>query len=416
MGSHVFTVGKNNSMDTFKTTWKEVTTHCGTVLGEDIANEMRLGSKVVIAQPQYTQEQQDKHDDSQKKRRSRLERVKTAVEKKLDNKTAIVTKGKTRQATQEEKDAVEDAEIEVAQLTAQIEEIQDQIDEDLPIQLVGSDKMVYDSAWKVYQERLSKLESGRGKAFNKIAGQCEKPLLEAMKSHSEHDSVMASSDPLRLKALIEKTILDQAQDTYPFATVYNQTVSLHGFQQNNLTDDEWHQHLGTRAEVAMSAGVIFTNPTLLDYVSQDVHKKPYNQLSADEKVVIDADTAERYLAYVMLRQSGSQHKALRSELTTDYLKANVSDLGNQTYPKTRTDVLKFLQTYSKAMPQPEPPVSLGGSFAQKGGRTNNNGGKGRKGGDKSYDKEFWRERSCHGCNQKGHPKWACPNKNGSSGP
>ena len=49
LGSHVFTVGKNNSMDTFKTTWKEVTTHCGTVLGEDIANEMRLGSKVVIA-------------------------------------------------------------------------------------------------------------------------------------------------------------------------------------------------------------------------------------------------------------------------------------------------------------------------------------------------------------------------------
>ena len=92
-----------------------------------------------------------------------------------------------------------------------------------------------------------------------------------------------------MKSLIEKAILNQAQDTYPFATVYNQTVSLHGFQQNNLSDDEWQQHLGTRAEVAMSAGVIFTNPTLLDYVSKDVHKKEYSQLSDAEKLLIEAD-------------------------------------------------------------------------------------------------------------------------------
>ena len=112
----------------------------------------------------------------------------------------------------------------------------------------------------------------------------------------------------------------------------------------------------------------------------------------------------------MLRQSGSQHKALKSELTTDYLKANMTDQGTHTYPKTRTDVLKFLQTYSKALPTPDAPVSLGGSFAQKGGR-NNSGGKGRKGnGNKSYDKDFWRLRSCNGCGQKGHPQWACPNK------
>ena len=140
LGNHVFTIGKTNSMDTFKTTWIEITTHCGTVLGEDVANELRSGTEVVLDKPDYTQEQKDKHADSEKKRRTRQERIKTAMEKKLDAKTAIVNKGNKKGAAAADKEAGLNAEIEVAQLTSEIEELQDQIDEDLPIQLVGAER------------------------------------------------------------------------------------------------------------------------------------------------------------------------------------------------------------------------------------------------------------------------------------
>ena len=97
-----------------------------------------------------------------------------------------------------------------------------------------------------------------------------------------------------------------------------------------------------------------------------------------------------------MKQSGAQHKALKKELMTDYVKSHVSDTGKATYPKTRTDVLKYLQTYSKNAPVSEPPFSHGGSFAQKG-----------SGGGPQYDKAYWKDKTCFNCGKKGHPKFAC---------
>jgi hypothetical protein len=48
--------------------------------------------------------------------------------------------------------------------------------------------------------------------------------------------------------------------------------------------------------------------------------------------------------------------------------------------------------------------SEGLSFAQKGGR----GTRGSKGqGTKTFDKEYWKDKTCFNCSKKGHPSSSC---------
>jgi hypothetical protein len=48
--------------------------------------------------------------------------------------------------------------------------------------------------------------------------------------------------------------------------------------------------------------------------------------------------------------------------------------------------------------------SEGSSFAQKGGR----GGRGSNGrGTITFDKEYWKDKTCFNCGEKGHPSSSC---------
>jgi hypothetical protein len=53
-----------------------------------------------------------------------------------------------------------------------------------------------------------------------IWGQCMQVLLDKMKHDLDWNSTSESYDPLTLLKLIEKTILAQTEDQYPYATVY----------------------------------------------------------------------------------------------------------------------------------------------------------------------------------------------------
>lgn len=396
LGDNMFTYGQKNSADKLRTSWDELTTHCGATLGTDIGTELSTKTKLTLPKPEYTQEQKDAHDAAVTKKKTQLERLKQAKEKKKVAKDAIVAKGAARNASADDKAAGIEAEIEVAELTNDIENLQDQIDNEHPLELSGKEKKEWDAKWKAYEDRVIKLEQGRGKAFAKAKGQCTQQLLEEMKSDPDHDTVMASNDPLQLYQLMERVIMGQSDDTYPFAVIYNQEQSLFGYQQNGMTNEQWYTSFNTRVDVAKAAGVVKLHPILLDYTAQDVHSKPYKDLTPEQKKTIEADTTERYYTYMFLRQSGAQHKGLKKDLLKDYMKAHVSDTGTATYPKTRTDGLKYLQTYSKTHSTvTEQPVSLGNSFAQRGS------------GGKHYDKAFWKDKTCHNCGKKGHPKYAC---------
>jgi hypothetical protein len=52
-----------------------------------------------------------------------------------------------------------------------------------------------------------------------------------MKQDADWITVSTSYDPLSLYRLIEKTILAQTEDQYPFATGYAQELAFYSFKQ-----------------------------------------------------------------------------------------------------------------------------------------------------------------------------------------
>jgi hypothetical protein len=52
-----------------------------------------------------------------------------------------------------------------------------------------------------------------------------------MKQDMDCNTVSILYDPLTLFRLIERTVLAQTEDQYPFATVYDQELSFYSFKQ-----------------------------------------------------------------------------------------------------------------------------------------------------------------------------------------
>ncbi len=72
-----------------------------------------------------------------------------------------------------------------------------------------------------------------------------------------------SYDPLALYTIIERVILKQTDDQYPFAAIQEQVLAVHSTKQGTLTNAQWYKRFNTRYEVARSIGVEFANVTSL---------------------------------------------------------------------------------------------------------------------------------------------------------
>jgi hypothetical protein len=68
---------------------------------------------------------------------------------------------------------------------------------------------------------------------------------------------------------------------------------------------------------------------------------------------------DQYLAYILLINSGGQHKHLRKELQNNFTK------GSDKYPENCSQTLLFLDRYLKSAPADS--ALQGTAFAQKGG-------------------------------------------------
>ena len=126
----------------------------------------------------------------------------------------------------------------LALLENEIEEALSQASVELPIKLNETEKTEHDKAWRTYRERASRLETQRGQAFSMIRGQCMNVLLDKMKHDTDWTTASESYNPLTLFWLIEKTILGQTEDQYPFATVYEKESAFYSFSQIILTNEQ----------------------------------------------------------------------------------------------------------------------------------------------------------------------------------
>ena len=88
-------------------------------------------------------------------------------------------------------------------------------------------------------------------------------------------------------------------------------------------------------------GIRFLHTTLIEYIAKYVHDKEFKDLTEAQKTEFEKDSEERYLPFIMLRNSGKEHDRLRDDLNKDYAK------DNEQYPNTRQQCAYLLQKYSK---------------------------------------------------------------------
>jgi hypothetical protein len=219
-----------------------------------------------------------------------------------------------------------------------------------------------------------------------------------MKQDTDWNMASRSYDPLDLYQLIEKMTLAQTEDQYPFATLYDQELGFYSFRQEMMSNLQWYEKFNTKVDVGSAIGVTQQHKVLLEYVAQENHTLAFTALSAKQKQVVREDAEEWYISYAFLRQSRAQHGNLKVDLRNDFT------TGSNRYPKTRQQFLHLLDKYSKTVVVPKTTSSEGSSFAQKGGR----GGRGSKGqGTITFDKEYWKDKTCFNCGEKGHPSSSC---------
>ena len=154
-------------------------------------------------------------------------------------------------------------------------------------------------------------------------------LKDKMKHDATYESVMDSCDPLKLKKLIEKIILSQSDDQYPYATFFEQDKVLVCFHQHELSNAQYYEKFNTRVDVAKAVGVTRTHKGAVSHTAKLLHKKEFEDLTNDEKVAVKDEAEERYYAYVMLQNSSSVHAKLKNGLIDDYAK------GQDHFPKNR---------------------------------------------------------------------------------
>jgi hypothetical protein len=108
---------------------------------------------------------------------------------------------------------------------------------------------------RTFWECNANLIKHQGQAFSLIQGQCTQLLQDRMKQDTEWTNVSTSYDTLTLYRLIERTVLTQTEDQYPFATVYDQELSFYSFRQETLSNPQWYEQFNTKVDVGDAIGL-----------------------------------------------------------------------------------------------------------------------------------------------------------------
>jgi hypothetical protein len=383
LGDHVFTYGTRGSANQMRRTWKQIITYVGNAYSGDIQTELHDRTTYTIPPPTYSEAVLDAHRAMQKEREEELEE-----EVQFHQDTIKQLKARPDQ------DAA--TIVAISDLELIIKRLKKKASKDLPIILTGNDKDAHDSLWKAHTTQNNLLQAHRKKVHSLILGQIMPNLLGKLEQLSDWTTIRSSQDPLQLYDVIERTVLAQTEDTYPYAVVMDQMAAFCNFRQpHNLSAPDYFDKFNTRSDIGMT---LARHPDLLNYVSNELYENEFDSLTdVKEKETVIADNAERFLAYVMIRHSGPQYANLRASLHEDYIQ------GSKRYPKKRSRALFFLEQATN-MPIVSSP-SKGTALAQKGGTAKKS---------KPNETNKWASKECNFCHELGHPAYHCPRKTASA--
>jgi hypothetical protein len=101
-----------------------------------------------------------------------------------------------------------------------------------------------------------------------------------MKQDTDWNTVITSYYLLKFYRLIDTTVLVQTEDLYPFATVYDQELSLYSFKQDSLSNLQWYELFNTKIDVGEAIGVTPQHKVMLEYVAQESYTHAFTDLGA----------------------------------------------------------------------------------------------------------------------------------------
>ena len=237
LGTNIFDYGQKVAADQMRTSWEKLVQYVGTNYGQDISNELFNKTIVILVEPAHTPAVMSRHASHERMVRAGQANIQAARQaQEVILQAAVVA-------------AYPLAPMKPAVLVYKIAQADFEIGVEVPIELTDSEKTQNSNAWRTYREQNANLLKHRGQAYSLILGQCTQMLQDRMKQDIDWTSTGVSYDPLTLYRLIEKTILSQTEDQYPFATVYDQEMAFYRFRQEQLPNSQWYERFNTKVDV-----------------------------------------------------------------------------------------------------------------------------------------------------------------------
>jgi Zinc knuckle len=381
LGTNVFDYGNKKCADLLRTTLEAIVTYVGTQYGNDIKMEIVNRKTFVVPKPQY----EDAVEKLHQSRLSTFDNDKKAMLRAYDEKIKSLTDDKETvlaAKTKIERD-------EYARLTKEM----------LEVKMTPQQKTHWDNQQKSWQQRDERLQQHRGKVFSLIEGQCTQSLREKLKQSKDYGTVMQGSDPLALLTLIEKTVLSQNEERYCCDVWYDVMISTLTQQQNEMSNDTYHEKFNTKMRTALKMEVNFDHEIIWKYEAKQVYGSEFDSLDPMKQAECKETARERLFAYIMLRQSNKTNSKLKTDLHDDFGK------GQDNYPKTRSETLRLLDVHTKtSIDTRVAPASEATTFAQRRGTNHNKSGKSRKEDAENEAKP----KTCWFCKEEGHVQNDCP--------
>jgi hypothetical protein len=244
LGINVFDYGQKSAADQMRTSWEKLVQYFGTNYGQDINNELQNKVWVILTEPVYTDNVLARHSVREVMIRNGQLNIQQARQAQDTILKASVQAGTEMDAPM--KLVILQIKIAQGEFAASIE---------VPVELTDSEKTQFSNDWRTFRERNTNLIKHRGQYLSLIQGQCTQLLQDKMKQDTDWNTVSILYDPLTLYRLIERTVLAQTEDQYPFTTVYDQELSFYSFKQENLSKRQWYERFNTKVEVSGAIGV-----------------------------------------------------------------------------------------------------------------------------------------------------------------
>lgn len=201
-----------------------------TTYGQDISNELLNKQELVLAEPTHMAAILACHATYETMVRDNQARMRMArADKRALLEDAIAQNIDT------------DVPMKLATLDNEIAVAEFEHNTEVPLELTDDEKTQHANKWRAYRNRKAQLEKHHGQVFSLIHSQCTQLLQDRKKQDTDWDAISTSFEPLGLYWLVEKTILAQTEDQYPFAMVYDQENGLYSFWQETMLNPQYYE-------------------------------------------------------------------------------------------------------------------------------------------------------------------------------